>query len=33
MDIVYLASAGALWAATFGLALVCERLQSRRVTR
>ena len=32
MDIVYLISVGALWAAILGLAIGCERLQSRKVT-
>jgi len=32
MDIVYLISAGALWVAILGLALGCERLQSRQVS-
>jgi hypothetical protein len=32
MDIIYLVSAGALWATVLGLALACERLQSRKVT-
>jgi hypothetical protein len=32
MDIVYLISAGALWVAILGLALGCERLQSRKVS-
>lgn len=33
MDIVFLIAAGALWVAIAGLALVCERLQNRKVTR
>jgi hypothetical protein len=32
MDIIYLISAGALWSVVLGLALACERLQSRKVT-
>lgn len=32
MDTIYLAAAGALWAAALGLALACERLRSHRVT-
>jgi hypothetical protein len=32
MDIIYLISAAALWAAVIGLALGCERLHSRKVT-
>jgi hypothetical protein len=32
MDIIYLVSAGVLWAAVLGLALACERLQSGKVT-
>jgi hypothetical protein len=31
MDITYLIAAAALWLATIGLALGCERLQSRKV--
>lgn len=32
MDLIYLGAAVLLWAAVFGLALGCERLQSRKVT-
>ena len=32
MDIVYLISASALWAAALGLALGCQWLQSRKAT-
>ena len=32
MDFQYLIVAGARWAIAFGLALGCERLQSRAVT-
>ena len=31
MDIIYLVSAGALWAAVLGLAYGCERLQHHKV--
>jgi hypothetical protein len=33
MDVVYLIAAGGLWAAAAALAVGCQRLQHRKVTR
>lgn len=33
MDIVFLTGAGAIWVAVVALALGCEHLQNRKVTR